>query len=241
MKHCFSFILDLLFPPRCAVCNDITLINTALCENCFEHLSHQLEDIPLCSHCGKPVNSCVCHYGLSFEKCVSVFEYCSDTRHLIELLKTDPSSAVSKQLAEMMAAQFYKSDLCNIKFDCITSVPESNERLAGNKYGHAECLAKKLSEKLGITYLPSPIKRSKGYKPQHNLSRAERKENVRLGYFTDSEKSLSGNILLADDIITTGATLDHCALLLKSLGADNVYCITAATTFLKDEEYSSIL
>jgi len=227
-----SFIIDLIFPPRCAVCGEVTQIGTEICESCFGRLKNQLHGSAMCSRCGKPADSCICQNISAISECVSVFKYGDDTRNLMEKLKTDGSDATAKQLAEMMASRYFSSDLCNISFNCITYVPSSAERTAAKGFDHAQRLAKQLSLKLNIPCIAPPIKQTSDYRAQHTLARNERFENADRGYALSDGKAISGNLLLVDDIITTGATLDRCAKLLLICGADKVFCITAATTVL---------
>ncbi len=232
LKKLLRYLTDLIFPPRCAVCGDVTPIGTEICSDCFDPLSVELDNYQLCSRCGKPLQSCVCRNLASFVKCISVFEYCDKTRRLFEKLKTDRDSSAAAQLAEMMAKRFYKSDLNGITFDFITSVPQSADKTAAKHFDHARRLAEQLSIRLDIPYVKAPIEQNSGYTAQHSLSSGERIRNAYAGYTLSCGKGISGRVLLVDDIITTGATLDRCAELLLLSGAEQVFCITAATTLL---------
>ena len=119
----------------------------------------------------------------------------------------------------------------NQKFDSITFVPcyHSDE-----KYNHSEILAEKISENLGIP-LKKHLKKIRENKKQHRLSFSERQENVKGVYQCVEENLQNKNILICDDIITTGATLSECAKELEKSGA-KVFCSTVAYTILKTLE-----
>jgi predicted amidophosphoribosyltransferase len=70
---------------------------------------------------------------------------------------------------------------------------------------------------------------------QHTLSAGRRAENARSSYAAAQNGTIFGRVLLVDDVMTTGATLDRCAALLRRCGAREVVCLTAATTLLRDE------
>lgn len=232
-----KLILDLLFPPRCAVCEEVVPIGTALCSECTERLRQRFADIKLCSRCGKTAKSCVCGYGLCFKGCVTVFEYSRDTTDkLFKVLKTDAESKISDKLAELMAEKFAQSDLSKLKFDFITNVPASSKTLEQKGFDHAALLAQKLSAIVGIPYCVPPIIRKDDSEIQHKLKGSQRRQNAEKSYCAKNDDSIYGRVLLVDDIITTGATLNICGKLLLSLGAKEIYCITAATTLLSGKK-----
>ena len=235
MNKLMHYITDLIFPPRCAVCGEVTLIGTEICGSCFDELKTQFNGIELCSRCGKPLNSCICPNIPCLAGCASVFEYCDKTQKLLQKLKTDVSSTAAVQLADMMAERFNSCDIGSIHFDCITYVPTNSTAISVKGFDHAQRLAEYLGIRLHLPVIAPPIEQISVYISQHSLNKTERIDNVNRGYTSSESKTANGNILLVDDIITTGATLNRCAELLLLCGADSVYCITAATTFLRHE------
>ena len=214
-KSLLRFITDLIFPPRCAICGGVTPINTEICDDCYIALNKQFTDETLCTRCGKPVNSCICRDDMSFSRCVSVFEYCGKTSMLFKKLKNDADSTAASQLSEMMEELFYRCGYDRITFSCITSVPADEESYKVKGFDHARRLAELLSANLSIPYVQPPIKRSENYRTHHTLNRLERIENANSGYISSSG-SVSGNVLLVDDIVTSGATLEDVILFKKS-------------------------
>jgi competence protein ComFC len=110
----------------------------------------------------------------------------------------------------------------------ITMVPMHWYRQWRRGYNQAEILAKGLAEKLDIPFTPL-LKRHHWTSAQALKNRLQRRENMR-NIFTANEKQKSpqGAILLIDDVITTGATLEACSQALIKSGAEKVYILTAA-------------
>ena len=232
-----KLILDLLFPPRCAYCKEVVPIDEVLCEQCTGLLRDRFADVKLCPRCGKTAESCICKYGLCFKGCVTVFEYSGKTTsEIFRILKTDPESKMSDKLAELMAEKFAQSDISKLDFDFITNVPASSKTLEQKGFDHAALLAQKLSAIVGIPYCVPPIIRKDDSEIQHKLKGSQRRQNAEKSYRAAKDTSVFGRVLLVDDIITTGATRDICGRLLLSLGAKEVYCITAATTLSSNKK-----
>lgn len=124
---------------------------------------------------------------------------------------------------------YLKDEQLERNFDFITAVPLSRKRLYERGYCQTELLAKPLAEKLGIPYAGNCL-----YKKRHNPKQSRlnikslRFENVRDTYLADSEKVKGKNILLLDDIYTSGATMNSCAGELKDKGANSVVGIALA-------------
>ncbi|WMJ83663.1 ComF family protein [Oscillospiraceae bacterium LTW-04] len=229
--------LDLFFPPRCAVCREVTPIGTALCPECMQQLPEKLCAANRCPVCGKPVDSCVCReVPFYFSRGVSAFCYESDTHYLINCLKMQPHSPALEQAASLMAEAFVIFGLAEAgHFDAVTEVPMSAENIEKRGHNQARTLAEKLAIRLNIDYLPSPLICDAKKQAQHTLSFTQRFENAQKGYHRQTGATCFGRILLVDDVMTTGATLDRCAQLLRQCGATEVCCLTASTTLRRGD------
>ena len=232
LKLNWAGYLDLLFPPRCTVCSEVTPIGTAVCPECVLRLPEKLFSTNHCGVCGKPLDSCVCgELPFYFSSCASAFFYEPETHYLINCLKTQPQSPVSNQLTSLMAEAFVAFGLADTGcFDAVTEVPMSAENIEKRGHNQAKTLAEKLALQLNIHYQPSPLICDKKKQVQHSLSYSQRFENAQKSYQRPAGAACTGRILLIDDVMTTGATLDRCAQLLRQCGATEVCCLTAATT-----------
>ncbi len=120
-----------------------------------------------------------------------------------------------------------------INFDFITAVPMSRTKKFIKGYNHSEHLAKYISKCCGIPYNNCLLKLRRG-KTQHKLKYRERFLNVKNKYGC-RDITGAGNVLLVDDVKTTGATLDESTRQLMFAGAADVYCVTAIVNSRKKE------
>ncbi len=112
--------------------------------------------------------------------------------------------------------------------DLVTCVPMNPTKLRERGYNQSELLAKNFAAKLGKPFTPDLLKKTKKTLTQAHLKRSERLGNLE-GAFTCTVKIRSKfTILLIDDVVTTGSTLQECAKVLKKAGAGKVNALTLA-------------
>ncbi|WAG75228.1 ComF family protein [Clostridium estertheticum] len=115
-----------------------------------------------------------------------------------------------------------------LEFDLISYVPMTKRALKNRGYNQSEFLAKYLSQFLSIPVTCNLIK-TEDTKDQIGLSGDQRWDNMKKCFeIKGSEFIKNKNILLVDDVITTGATAFHCAHMLKENGANNIFILTIA-------------
>ena len=223
-----KIIFRALFANKCASCREITC-DGALCKSCEQKLKLNEENV--CKICGKPIERCVCKILGSryYIKSISplVFEN-KVTSALIYKLKSRGNKEVCNYLCTLMYRKI-NSEYKNISFDFVTEVPSTSKKKRRKGFDHAYLLAKELSRLSGIKYKRSPIKRI-NIGQQKTMDKEKRNDNANKSYILKRGGSIYGNVLLVDDVMTTGSTLKSCARLLKKAGAKKVYCITASTS-----------
>lgn len=115
------------------------------------------------------------------------------------------------------------------KIDIIMPVPLHAKKLRSRGYNQAEILARRLAQGLGIELNTQVLQRTHETKPQFELGRKDRQLNLDTAFTMSSAKAVEGkSILLVDDIITTGFTLQACGLVLQKSGAENVQAVCLA-------------
>ena len=124
-------------------------------------------------------------------------------------------------------AEHFLSYLWERKITLIVPVPLHSRRKRKRGFNQAEIVAKVLSKNTGIAMDAGAVKRIKATSPQKELGDKGRKRNIR-GAFAVQKNVKGENIVLIDDIYTTGSTLDEAARVLKKAGAENVYFLTVS-------------
>jgi ComF family protein len=114
------------------------------------------------------------------------------------------------------------------KVDMVVPVPISLSRRAERGYNQAALLARPISLRFGLKYCPQALIKSRETRSQVGLTVEERQSNVH-GAFVAGKRIVEGkNILVVDDVTTSGATLNACGQALQMAGANEVYCLTLA-------------
>lgn len=137
-------------------------------------------------------------------------------------------------LIGMMLEEYFKDMVICGDFDFIVSVPLSKRRLMERGYNQADIMAEYVSRALKIP-INNVLERIKHTEAQSQLRGRSRYENVKGVFKTDCD--LTGmNILLFDDVFTTGSTVNECAKMLKMAGAENVVAICGAYVYKEEDE-----
>jgi ComF family protein len=115
-------------------------------------------------------------------------------------------------------------------WDLITAVPLHPTRERERDYNQSSLLAQSLGKSFEVSFSAKTLRRVRGTQPQSNLSGTDRRRNVESAFHARPELVNGKRILLVDDLLTTGATLNQCASSLKGAGARRVDGLTLART-----------
>ncbi len=222
-----KYLLWLFFPSRCACCNRLIKRNMQLCSECFD----KLERIgKICTVCGCEKTSCECKRRVfHFAGAVAPFSHGEYSKEVVYNFKFRNNIEIANFLCSNMANSV-NEHFGNIKFQCITNVPMHPLKRFIKGYDHSRVLAKRLSRALDIPYI-NCLHKIKLNTAQHKTPYKQRFGNVK--NILRCDKISAQNVLLVDDIKTTGATLDESARQLLFAGAEKVYCVTAISNNYK--------
>lgn len=159
---------------------------------------------------------------LNLDGAVMGYKYSGALKEMLHKLKFEGESKFLQPLAE--EAAFMARAYGGRKFDIVVSVPTDAQRRRGRGYDIPEAVFKNALAQHGA-WQPDVLARIKPTTPQYGLTPGERRSNVR-GCFKVEGDVRGAKILLVDDILTTGATLDEAAKTLKRAGAKSVYALT---------------
>jgi ComF family protein len=146
-------------------------------------------------------------------------------REAMHRLKYRGLAALAEPLGGLMATYWKKHPM---PADIVVPVPLHAARLRERGYNQAALLAREMARQVGLQVAEQTLVRQRATAPQVELDARQRRENVR-DAFCCSDDSLSGStVLLIDDVCTTGATLEACAIALIAGGARGVQALTLA-------------
>lgn len=235
-----SSLLTLFFPDRCRLCGELLaeLTRTPVCRACWEAARDQ-PAAGRCSICGLAIagdlaaapdfrcGDCVLHPP-AFERARNCGPYRGALRKLVHFFKFQGMTPLARPLGAWMARAAVAEEMAGC--DAVMALPLDPARLRSRGYNQAELLAREVARRLGRPLLRGACRRVRATAPQAGLTRAQRQENVR-GAFAAEEKLVAGRtLLLVDDVMTTGATLNACARALRHAGAAGVMALTLART-----------
>lgn len=225
-----NMFLNELFPEKysCFNCGEELCKESDfyLCDNCLKNIL--LIKNP-CKKCGVELNSFTnyCHNCKDkerhFDLAVCSSKYENVAKNLVYKFKYNGEKYISKIIYKFML-ETIKSTKFLKQIDLIIPVPLSQQRLKERGFNQAEILSNLLATELKIEHSPDVIKRTKSTQTQTHLNKLERKENLKNAFeVVDKLKLKNKTVLVVDDIITTGATLDEISSCLKKAGVKKVY------------------
>ncbi len=226
--------MELLFPTRCAGCG--AYAGRPLCPSC--NVSLPLIKGPACRRCGGPFPSAVdecpeCTGRMKhIDATVAMAVYEEPLRAVIHKLKYGNGWRLARPLGAMAAVRL--APLLRESRPLLTFVPMHRRKRRANGYDHAHRLAEGIARALGLDAVPL-LRRTRPTPSQSSLDHDGRLCNVR-GAFEPLGREFRGEeVVLVDDVLTTGYTLSECASVLKAGGAARVTACVLARDLLGAE------
>lgn len=227
-KNLSNLFLDIFYPKRCVGCGKYGLF---VCLDCAKEV--EMLKTSVCPECGKITTSCqycpACRTrlktALSGIFIASRYD-AGPTKEIIHHLKYSGFIELSELLGELLCEKLSNN---SIPSNCVVApVPLYRKKELERGFNQAELIARYISKKLNISGGDALI-RSRNTRTQVGLNRGERIRNCADAFAClDPELVLGKNVLLVDDVVTTGTTLSECAKVLKIAGAKRVYGVVVA-------------
>ena len=232
-------IAEMFYPSgiKCVICGDDLPKETryCVCERCKLTFNTKF-----CVKCGRAMKNMAdyCDFcqneGFTFDMARAPFVYENEIVGLVRKLKFGAGKYLGEIMAQFMADVFYEN---NITADVITFVPLMKSRERKRGYNQSEVIASALKDILDIP-LCNLLKRVKKTSTFARMGRRERAEAVKGAFALSGERSVKDlNILLIDDVFTTGSTAEECSRVLKEAGCGKISVLTFATSRIKIELY----
>lgn len=225
-----STFLDLLYPRRCPVCDEVLPQGADFICNHHTELPYVKE--PCCMKCGKEIEAWdreYCDdcqtYSKNFQKGFPIFNY-------LDPIKSSVLNIKYKNKREY--CDFYGMEIVKkikpymqlMKLSGIIPVPMYQKKQKERGYNQAFVLAKRVGKLTGLPVYADLLKRTEPTIPQKELNNIERANNIRQSIVIGTIPQGCKNILLVDDIYTTGITIEVCTELLLKAGIEQVYFTT---------------
>ena len=229
----FKIIFDLFFPPRCIYCGEFLTPGDRplICRRC-------LDTVPLsqvrCAKCGgvltynagKPECLACKAAGRYFDGVFSPSVYADKVREAILKYKFGQQTYMAKSLSHFTSDGIKK---LGIKADALLSVPPDPARRSRRGFDATGLIAKTISTDIKIPYKSNWLRKIKSTPAQSKLTKAERLKNIKGAFKLTARANVKDmNIILVDDVFTTGATTSEIAKILKKKGAKYVFVVTLA-------------
>ncbi|MFH1088672.1 MAG: ComF family protein [Patescibacteria group bacterium] len=223
-----TIILNVVFPPRCLSCNKF---GDWVCKNCWEEI--ELIKTPICYRCYKLSEGfklCpVCRKQQALNRVIVCAHWHASLKNIVYGLKYRRVRVITNLLGTLLS-QTIKKQWCNGQDAVVVSVPLHRSRYWQRGFNQAESLAKLVAEQNHWPVVTALI-RSKPTLPQFGLNKITRKHNLTDAFLLrrGSKQLINGKIvILVDDIVTTGVTLNECAKILRQYGAREVWGLVLA-------------
>jgi ComF family protein len=200
--------MDIIFPPRCIFCRRIlsSQAEQEICGDCFKKIPFTAE-------------RALSYNEDKLDRAICACDYSGIIREALLRLKFRDRPGYSRALSGILA-RVVEEEYGGLVFDLVISVPLHNQRKRDRGYNQALLLSRELSRGKGIKEASYLMERCRSTEAQSLLDRDKRADNIKGAFRVKKPEEVCGKrILLIDDIMTTGNTLNECARALKEAGA----------------------
>ena len=235
-------LTDLIYPNTCLICKNKfqpAKPERFICANCYNNIEQNLP--PFCARCGRHLDpeaiekntcgNCARHQtNWNFDRAFSPCRYTGTVKKLIHEFKYSGKDYLGKPLGKLMRTFIRDYQLPIEHFDFLVPMPLHKSRQRQREFNQAEILSQEIAQEFKIKILTNAFIRVKPTQTQTELTFDARCQNVLESFLvTKPESIIDKNLLLIDDVLTTGATSSEAAKCLKEAGARKVLLLTLAS------------
>lgn len=224
-----------LFPSRCILCKKTVNQAIEICPDCYSALPHNEN---CCQACALPLpeelgSTVICGRCLrqppTFDYAYSLFRYEGNVIGLVHQLKFGERISHARSIGEMLCSKLHQAGESP---DCLLPVPLHDLRLRQRGFNQSVEISRVIAKKSGISIEYDAVVRHRRTPAQTGLDAKQRKSNIK-GAFTVAQVIDYQHVLIIDDVMTTGATVNELARLLKNNGVMRVGVMTIARAPVK--------
>ena len=225
IKNYLTELFDFILPRFCPSCrNKLATAENTVCNFCLVKIKLVDPEFIKSEYQRKYeskriISGFVSHY---------IFEKDKELQHIIHALKYDKKFHIGIFLGKSLGEHF-KSQFQSWNISMIVPIPLHDLKKAERGFNQSYYIAKGISKVTNIPVKARIIKRGRFTQSQTTKTLKEREENVEGAFKVRKTENLKGkNILLVDDVMTTGATINECGKVLLEVGANQIYAATVA-------------
>ncbi|MBI5144579.1 MAG: ComF family protein [Candidatus Omnitrophica bacterium] len=240
LRSLLGGLVEIVYPRVCLICQkklkNTSSIDNLVCLECWQKIKRNLP--PFCFRCGrhlekkdfrKNICSACIRQALHFDRAFSPCVYDGVIKELIQAFKYQGKDYLGVSLSKLMTEFIREYNLPMEYIDLIIPVPLHKTRLREREFNQAEVLSNCIAQEFNKQISTENLMRHKHTRTQTELAPQERLSNVRESFRVEKNEEIKGkNILLVDDVLTTGATASWASAALKDCGANIVFVLTLA-------------
>jgi len=212
-----NFILNLIYPNVCGFCN--TINNNHLCKKC---------ELKLEKYKNTNIIDCSEINNKKFDYQINIFRYESIIREKLIQYKFNEKAYLFKTFSKIILND---KKICGFfeKYDIIIPVQIHKKRNLQRGYNQTELIAREIAKNTNLILENKVLIKQKNIKPQSGLTKFQRENNIKNAFTAKNVNSIKNkNIILLDDIYTTGSTVNECCKVLKKLKVNKIAVLTIA-------------
>jgi len=215
--------LNFIYPPYCIICNSQLAENERIiCNNCWSHAPHVLQSFDAFNEIKTKLKD-----EIYFSTVISAWEFSPIIQTAIHLLKYQSYKVLANRIGFVMAEKLNNQSLLMDK-TILIPVPLHKTRTRERGYNQSTLICQIIAAETGLNYSDKIIKRIRYTQSQTKLNAIERAKNVENAFkVIFPEQVRSKLVILVDDVITTGSTMNACAKELIKNGASDVFLLSA--------------
>ena len=215
-RNGWAAFLDIIYPPKCPACKSAVSEQGAWCQVCLSKIL-SVREVNITEHNLTALDSCrvVCEYTGGLKRLIHDMKFRQQQRYAIYLRWLIQQNIHADHFSHM---------------DYVIPVPLHAARLSERGYNQAEAIFKEWAKAEKMLWRPDFLQRTRHTIPQWELKMTERRQNMKNAFVTARPEMVKNkHVVIVDDIITTGITLDECAKVLKKAGAASVHGLAVAS------------
>ena len=235
VEQIVDFLLSLIYPDRCVMCDNVIAYNQGICRKCLPLLK------PIgglrCTKCGKPIENedeeyCFdcSRYTHHYTRGWPLLAYDDNVKKSIYRFKYGNRQRYSRFYGKAIAKHL-GNIILRLRADAIIPVPLHKKKLRERGYNQAYLLAREMGKELSIPVIDDLVVRCRYTKPLKILGMQERQNNLKKAFKIAKNDVKLKTIILVDDIYTTGSTIDEISKLLGEYGVENIYFVTLSAGY----------